>query len=297
MSISFGKSKQRSGTTTTQEVEPAQQEFLQRLRSGAVNLAEQQAPGLQNLFGTSNQLQQQTQGVLGQVGQVGQQAAQPGQGGFGQGQGGIEALQGLAAGTNPALQALSAQAFGNNPNLGAQIGQLGEDINLQLQRQLGGVGIAGQANQAGQLGGGRQGVESGLAQEAALRSFGRGATELRGQDIGRQLTAASQLAGFQGQAGQGLAGLGGQQVLGQQALDLQGLQTGGQLGLGVAEQLPQQFNLAQAPFGAQFSPLTAAAGVVGPPNTLTQSESFGRTDQFQAGINANEPASALFGLL
>jgi hypothetical protein len=157
--------------------------------------------------------------------------------------------------------------------LGQQIGQLGEDINRQLQRQISGAGgIGSGAIGAGQGPlGGRAQVAQGIAQQGALDAFSRGATSLRGQDIGRQLGAAQALGGLEqggiqqqlqagaqlGQFGvQGLGALGQQQQIqqGGQQLGLGAQQIGlGAQGLGLQQQgigLQQQQLQQQGQLGA-----------------------------------------------
>lgn len=282
-SLGFSKSSSKSSSEQKSFVDPAQQQFLDAARSGALSLQQQQqgqiggvAQGLADQLGGQGQqfLQgiQGTQAALGDLGQAG----------FGQGQGGIDALAGIAGGTNASLQALQAQATGQNPNLQQQIGGLGEDINTQLQRQLGGAGgLVSGANQAGQtLGGGRGQVAGGIANEAALTQFQRGATQLRSDDIGRQLQASQAALGAQGAAGGQLGQLGLQQGLGQQGNELAGLLGQGQLGLGGLGQLQGQFNLGLSPFEAEFSPLQNLAGIVGGPTVLNQGSSSGSSSAF-----------------
>ena len=356
MGINFGRSKSTQQATSEQQafVDPAQTAFLRNLRQQAQQLQGQQQGQIGGLFGLAEGLQgqgqnflsnlAQTQQQLGQApGGLGQQLGQvPGaqgiQGGQAIGQltggigGGISALQGIAGGQgqSQAQQALAQQAFGQNPVLGQQIGQLGEDINRQLQRQIGGGGgIVSGAIAAGQGGlGGRAQVATGLASEGALQAFGRGATELRGQDIGRQLGAAQALGGLEqqgiqqqlqagAQLGQfGLGGLGalgqqqqiqqggqqlglagqqiqlGQQGLGfqQQQLAQQGLLGAGQLGLGGLGALQGQFNLGLSPFQGQFQPLQNLAGIIGQPTVLTQG-----TSQSTGGASGFNFGAALFG--
>lgn len=225
-------------------------------------------------------------------GQLGQQALAgqtQGQATFGQGLLGRQAL-----GRDPASQALQQQAFGQNPALGQQIGQLGTDISRQFSQGLL-PQIQAQAIGSGQLGGGRQGVAQGLGIQSALDAFSRGATDLRGQDIGRQLQAAQSLGALTGGAAQSLGGLQqqgigqqiqaggalgqlegqqfGQQIgalgaagqlgLGQQGINQAGLLGQGQLGLGGLESLQGLFNLGLSPFGAEFQPLQNLAGLLG----------------------------------
>lgn len=281
-SLGFSKSKSSSSSQQSSFVDPSQQGFLDALRADAQSLTAEQQQSIGQLFGVSSGLQEQgqqflqgiqgTQGALGNLGQAG----------FGQGQGGIDALSGIASGQNQSLQALQQQATGQNPNLGVQIGQLGEDINTQLQRQLGGAGgLGAQAIGAGQaLQGGRGQVAGGIANEAALQQFQRGATQLRSDDIGRQLGAAQAALGAQGAAGGQLGQLGLQQGLGQQGNELAALLGQGQLGLGGLGQLQGQFNLGFSPFEAQFSPLQNLSGIIGAPTVLSEGSSQGTSSAF-----------------
>ena len=273
--FSFGKSKsqQTSSGEAASFIDPAQVAFLRNLRQQGQQLQGQQQGQIGQLFGLGQNLQGQGQNFLSGLQQQQQQLGQapgqlPGQG----------ALQGIAGGqgASQAQQALQQQAFGQNPILGQQIGQLGEDINQQLQRQIGGAGgIASGAIGAGQGPlGGRAQVAQGIQGEAALNAFQRGATQLRGQDIGRQLGAAQALGGLEQQGVQQqlqAGGLLGQLGLGQQGLQQQGQLGAGQLGLGGLGALQGQFNLGLSPFQAQFGPLQNLAGLIGAPTVLSES--------------------------
>ena len=273
MGGSLSTSKQQSTSSQQSFIDPSQAPFLQQLRSQATGVQRNQQSQIGPTLGALGQnLSAQGQGFLGGLQGTQGELGQFGGADFGQGQAGIEGLQGIVSGANPAARALQQQAQGQNPFLQQQITGVGEDINQQLQRQLGGTGIAGEANLAGQLGGARQGVEAGLAQQGALQQFQRASTQLRSNDIGRQLQASSGLLGFQGQAAGQLAGLGQQQGLGNQASALQGLLGQGQLGLGGLGALQGQFNLGLSPFQAEFSPLQSLAGIVGDPTVLSTAE-------------------------
>ena len=281
-SLGFDKSKSQATESNRSFVDPSQAPFLQQLRQQAQGLQGQQQQQIGSLFGLQQGLSGQGQdflsGLAGTQGQLGGF----GQAGFGQGQAGIDALTGIAQGTNPAAQALQQQATGQNPFLNQQIGQLGGDITRQFERGL--AGIQGQAVGAGQLGGGRQGVAEGLLGESATRQFAQGATALRSQDIGRQLQASQSLLGAQGAAGGQLAGLGQQQGLQNQASQLQGLLGQGQLGLGGLGALQGQFNLGFSPFQAEFSPLQSLAGIIGGPTVLQEGESQRTSSSFGASV-------------
>ncbi len=277
-SLGFSKSKSKSESSQSSFVDPSQAPFLQALRSAGLDLSQQQQGQIGQLFGQSQGLLNQGQDFLGGIQGTQQGLGQFGGAGFGQGQGGIDALAGIASGQNPAAQALQAQATGQNPFLQQQIGQLGEDITRQFERGIGATNAA--AVGAGQLGGGRQGVAQGLLGESATRQFAQGATQLRNQDLGRQQQAATSLLGAQGAAGQALGGLGQQQGLGNQQAALQGLLGQGQLGLGGLGQLQGQFNLGFSPFEAQFSPLQNFASILGGPTVLSEGSSSGSSSAF-----------------
>ncbi len=283
-SLGFSKSKSQSSSEQSTFVDEAQAPFLQALRQAGLNLSEQQQGQIGQLFGLGSGLSAQGQGFLGGLQGTQQQLGQFGGAGFGQGQGGIDALAGIAGGTNPAAQALQQQATGQNPFLQQQIGQLGEDVTRQFERGL--AATNAQAVGAGQLGGGRQGVAQGLLGEAATQQFARGATQLRSDDIGRQLQASQSLLGAQAGAGQALGGLGLQQQLGNQSSALQGLLGQGQLGLGGLGQLQGQFNLGLSPFQAQFSPLQSFAQILGGPTVLSQGSSQGTSSAFSVSAGA-----------
>lgn len=284
-SLGFSKSKSQATSSESSFVDPAQAPFLQNLRQSATGLQQQQQQQIGQLFGLSGSLLGQGGSFLGginqQIGQLGQQFGQEGQFG-GAIEGGFDALSGIAGGTNPALQQLQQQASGQNPFLQQNIDQLGGDVTRQFERGL--AGIAGQAVGAGQLGGGRQGVAEGLLGEAATREFARGSTQLRSEDITRQLQASQAVLGAQAGAGGQLGAQGLQGLLGQQGLQQAGQLGAGQLGLGGLGQLGGLFDLGFAPFGAEFSPLQSLAGIIGGPTVLSQGQSQKTSSQFGADI-------------
>ena len=282
-SLSSSKSSSKSQSTQESFVDPSQAPFLQQLRQAAQGLTADQQQEIGSLFGLSQGLQGQGQQFLGGLQGTQQQLGQFGQAGFGQGQAGIDALTGIAQGTNPAAQALQQQAQGQNPFLQQQIGQLGEDVTRQFERGISATNL--EAVGGGQLGGGRQGVAQGLLGESATRQFAQGATALRNQDLNRQFQASSQLLQQQGFAGAQLGGLGQQQGLGNQASALQGFLGQGQLGLGGLGQLQGQFNLGFSPFQAEFSPLQSLAGIIGGPTVLSQGQSTGSSKGSSFGVS------------
>ena len=237
---------------------------------------------LDSLGGQSNQFINQLGAFQGggqqvggvQAGGAGNLQQLAGGQGLGLGAGG-QALQGIAGGQ------FDQGNFQENPFLDQQIGNLGEDINTQLQRQ--GVG-RGQAQQgAGQFGGSRGQIAEGLAQEAALREFQQGAGGLRAQDASqrqllqeqaRQFNVGSQLqaGGALGSLQQGAQGLRTQAALG--AAD-QGL---GQAGLDQAGQLANQ----QAQLQGQGLDLAALQSAAGQQNQFNQ----GQTGAAQAGLGS-----------
>ena len=286
--VSFGSSKSSSSSQGQSFVDPAQQPFLQNLRSGAQDLQQSLQGPIQGLFDLGGNLQQQGQQFLGGIQDIqGQLTNIPGltdftaagSEGFQQG---LTNLGDQASGNTPALQQLQRIAGGNDPALQNQIGQLGTDITRQFEQML--PGITNQAVGGGQLGGGRQGVAQGLLGQSSIDAFQRGATDLRFQDLNRQLGAAGQLGGLQGQAAGAQAQFGGQGALGGGQLQQAGQLGAGQLGLGAQQGLESQFNLGLAPFAAQFGPLSQLAQILGPPTVLSEQSATGSGKGFDFGV-------------
>lgn len=256
--VSFGSSKSKSSSQQQSRtfVDPQQAPFLQNLRAGATQLAQQQLP---------------------QVSQVGRQLGGELLGAGGQALGNLQGIQGQLQGplrgqraVGQAASALQQQAFGQNPQLGEQIGQLGLDIGRQFSQQIL-PGIQSEAIGFGQLGGGREGVAQGLGIQASQDAFQRGATDLRSADIQRRLEAAGALGGL---------------GLSQQDIQSQALQAAGGLNIGGLGELGNLFNLGLAPFAAEFGPLQQLAGIIGDPTILSKSTgtSTGKASGFDVGI-------------
>jgi len=263
---SGGKGSEESSEMQRSFVDPAQAGFLQQLRTqaqGAAFPASQQAGAFGQQFG-GQQGAEVIQGLAQQFGN-----AVPGLG---------AAQQALAGFQNQGFQAenpLLGESF-----VGDQIDQLGGDINRQLQRQIGGAGgLNTQAVLAGNLGGGRNQVQRGIANEGALDAFSRGATQLRAGDLAQRQQLTNQL---------GLGNLQG--ALAGQGQQLQALQGAGQLA-GAQEQFRQQglgsqigaqgdaFNLGLGGINAGLGPLGALAGIIGSPTVLSVGEGRSRADE------------------
>ena len=152
-------------------------------------------------------------------------------------------------------------------DLDPYLAQVGGDIVRQLQRQLGGAGGIGTGfGVAGTAGGGREQVERGLAQEAALNAFASQSAAMRLADLEQR----RQLAGQQALLEQGAT-----------SQDLERLQAAGRLGLGETEaelagrglglqSLSPLLNLGLTGYGAAWSPLLAYREVLGPAVTLEE---------------------------
>ena len=111
-------------------------------------------------------------------------------------------MQGMARDFQNRSGELYSQGQGLLQQLGGATGgvidQMGMDINRQLQRQLGGAGgIDSGFQQSGTFGGARNGIERGLAQEAALNQFGTQAANLRLQGNLASQAALPGLLGMQ----------------------------------------------------------------------------------------------------
>jgi hypothetical protein len=216
--------------------------------AGSSYIAPMQQGYLQQIYGAGSQLamQQQPQ-VAAYTGGQGANALE-------QGRAFLEQLSGQAGGSNQFLGQL--RDFRPDYSAGQTavqpvIDQLGRDITQQLGRQVSGAGgINSQEALAGNLGGGRNQVRAGIADEAALQTFGREAANLRYS------------AGSAGVEQQLRAALGGGQ------LEAQDVATRGalsQAGIGGAQSV---FNMGLSPFSAQFGPLQAYAALLGGPTVL-----------------------------
>jgi hypothetical protein len=304
-----GENNQFSSSQSQQATQllPEQLAMIQQLLPQFQDLAGQQtqdiqgiAPGLSgslsgrgggflDMLGVSqNPFIQQLAGFQGNN-PAPQLSAGSGQDAFGRLAGGGGPLADIAAGQTELQQSL--QSPGANPFLDTAIGNIGEDINQQLQRQLVGAGQAG--TMSGTRGGSRQGIAEGLMGEAAIRQFANQAGAIRAQDASqqRQLQAQGQgnvlqsqiQAGAASQAGQ-LGGAGGLLQggtlnaglqAGQQGLGLSGLQGAGGLqnqlgginqggaGVGLGS-LGGMFELGLGQFGAARDPMAALASLFGP---------------------------------
>ena len=298
-----GKSRQESQTVSQSFVDPRQVPFLDFLRQQGQALAQSQ----QGIGGVASQLSGQLggtgqqllggiadqsgmfapgaataiSGLLGiaqdplaqQIGQVGT-GALPGQ----------AALAELAAGGG-ALSGLT----GPGSQLGGQLTALDESIQRNLQSTLGSLG--GQATLAGQTGGDRQAFFSGQAADTAQRAFAAESSNLLAADLAQRRALAPVSVAAAATAQQGVLAQGGllQGLLGTIA---GGLGTGGALGLGQQagnvgaasagiNALAPLFNLGLAPFAAEFAPLQALAGIIGPPTVI----GTGQTEAQQRSFN------------
>ena len=233
--------------------------------------------------------------------------------GIGGGQGGLsQQLQGLAGqGGSPALQALAQggggldfqQLLEPGPQLEGQLGALQTAIQRNLAGTLGTTGR--QASVAGQAGGDREAFFAREAGQEAQTAFAGGAADLFASDLAQRRGLAATAAQFQlgqqqnviqaniaqqGQRGLSADILGG--LLGTQTgafgaagnLGLAQQQSGTQAGLGGLGALGGLFNLGLAPFGAQFQPLQALAGILGSPSILSESGSFGLSQGTSGGF-------------
>jgi hypothetical protein len=224
------------------------------------------------------QVAERSRELSGQLGQQGgQMLAGLQQGGaFGQGAGmagiagGLGAMGDLAAGNTQGQQLMAQQASGSSPVLGAQIGQLGQDLSKFFSQSLM-PGIQGEAVAVNAMGNPRQGIAQGLAAQGVTDAFGRGVTDLRTADYQNQLGAAQALTQSQGMGAQGLSNLG----LGSMGLGQQGY------GQGMAS-LSGLYGLGMSPFSAQWSPLQNLAGIIGGPTVLGQSQSTNSSSSWNA---------------
>lgn len=254
-SASKSQSKQSSNSFT----DPAQAPYLEQLRSGAMG-AMASLPSMAPLFQRAESGSQQLSNMRFTDPFA---AYQPQQ----------QALQAFS-GANPYAQQLAGTFTGGaTQGIEGVISNLGDDINRQLQRMMGGAGgINTSSALAGTLGGGRNQVERGIAQEGALNTFGTQAGNIRAQDF--QQAQQRQLAALQSAGGMYGQGAG---------LDLEALRTGvGATGQALGTQLQQGLGQGQlqtqagalgfAPFAGQMSLWEQLANIIGPPNVLQKSK-------------------------
>lgn len=196
-------------------------------QTSQTNVWDQQSPFLTDLYGQGQGLQGAQMSEAQGMG-AGIIRAIAGMGG------GMAGLANTAAGGTDMMNSLEQRASGQqNPFLQGNINALGTNINQQLGQQMQMIG--GQAGQAGQVGGGRQGVAEGLAVQGAQRQFSQGANQMLSQDYQNQGAYAQEFMGAQ----QGAMG-------------------------GYMDALGQQMNLGMGGLGAQWQPLLMQAGLLGP---------------------------------
>lgn len=171
--------------------------------------------------------------------------------------GGSKFLEGLADG-GPERAYLESRVSGGNPLLEDQIGALGEDVGEFLNESVL-PGITSQGVQAGSIGGSRNQLARSNAGRDALRTFTRGATDLRSADMSARDQAAGALQTARiGSAGTAFAGL------------------------------PSLYGVAEGGFSAGIAPYESLAGILGGPTTLTE----GRSTDFSEATS-EEIAQAL----
>ena len=169
--------------------------------------------------------------------------------------GGVEFLDSLSGG--PGADFLASRVAGESPVLDDQIAALAEDVGEFFSEQVN-PAITSEFVASGTLGGGRQGVAQGIAAREAGRTFARGATELRAQDMAARDQAAA--------------------ILGQQRL--QGAQTG-------LAALPSLAGIAEFGFGAELAPYERLAAILGGPVTLSDSRSFSTSEDFARALSSS----------
>jgi len=259
MSGGGGASKSQASNSSKSFVDPAQAPYLEALRSGAMNSFQGMQPGFMQEFGRAGAGADLLSGIRFSNPSAALAPATSG-------------LQGFT-GANPYASQLGEyagrMAQGNSPGMEAVIGNLGEDINRQLSRMIGGPGGINTASElSGTFGGGRNQVSQGIAQEGALNTFGTQAGQLRLQDYqarqGQALQALQSAGGMFGTGeGQRLGALG---ALG--GLESSGLGTELAQGLGLGTLQSGASALGMSPFTNQMSLWQQLAGVLGGPTVL-----------------------------
>lgn len=194
----------------------------------------------------------QGQALEGLYGQAGKLAGQQGNAGkvaqglvdrnMGAVQGGIGALQDIAAGGG----ALAAYANPNNDLARRQLADASSAIGENFNRVVL-PGITSAAGSVGGIGGSREALARGVAGGDAANAIGRAATDIYGQQYSLGAQAAAGLQDARLSAATALPGAASGAV-----------------------------NLGMSPFAAAWAPLTSMAGILGQgPTTLSQSQSMG----------------------
>lgn len=143
-----------------------------------------------------------------------------------------------------------------NEQLEEQISLLSEDVGRFFEEELN-PAITSEAVAGGTLGGGRQGVAQTGAARVAADTFRRGAADLRARDLESRDRAAGTL--LQG--------------------DLAGIQAG-------LAGLPGLLGLAETEALGGLAPLTALSNILGPQLALTESSSFGTSEDFARAFSS-----------
>lgn len=188
-------------------------------------------------------------------------------------------------------------------NIDPVIASLGEDINRQLQRQLGGAGGTNSGFAlTGSLGGGRNQVAEGIAGEGAINAFARESGQIRAADEAR-VSSANQAVDLQAQLANQSAALQADQFtqgadleaqIANQGADLQALQAAGSFAgqtaaldqqgqVAAAGMLEPLFNLGLAPAEFDQATLQFLSGIIGDPTILSAG---GSVSQQQAASQA-----------
>jgi hypothetical protein len=228
--MSFGAqgSSSKQGSQQSQEVWQEQRNFLQ------------------SLYGQGQQLSNQQQGGISSAAQNIMQGLQPGLGAA------FSNASQMAQGQDTAGQFFQSRLGQANPGLESVIGSLGEDIN-----RFTGMTLGGEDSNAAMMGGGsaaggaRHALERGAIQDAGIREFSQGASDLRFADYARQSgdAAALQQGQFRGQGA-------------------------------VGSLTPLMQNLGMMPFQAAWMPLQQQAAILGRPTVLGSGSSFGKSSSF-----------------
>ena len=205
-----------------------------------------QSPFLEALYGAAQGLQGQQQGQI-----PGAAAGYAGEGLAGVRRG-ISSMSDLALTGGPVGQ----YANPNNALAQEQLSQMSTNIGNEFQRNVL-PGLNSAAGLAGGMGGSRNAIGRGLAASDAQRQIAEAGTNLYANQYG----IGAQAAGAATQA----------------RLDASGALPG------MGESL---YNLGMSPFTAQWAPMTALAGILGGPTTLTkaQSSQSSKKSQFSFGL-------------
>lgn len=227
------------------------QSLAQSMNASTQNVWGAQAPALQDLYGRAGQLA----GQQGDAGAVQQKLVNDNMGAV---NGGIGALQDLAAGGGVLANYANPNSDMARSMLDNASQAIGENFNRNIL-----PGITSAAGQVGGIGGSREALARGVAAGDAANAIGRAATDIYSQQYNVGAQAAAGLTDARLSAAQALPGAATGAV-----------------------------NLGMSPYAAAWAPLTSMANILGGPtvlgNSLGMSIAQGQSENWQSAKSSQK---------